>query len=74
MSARLDRGNSSLNWDGKHFTIDMGFPQGDKKMIWHEIWSSITATSFTQTGEMGELGGPLKRAVTIYGGKSGAAY
>jgi hypothetical protein len=41
MSARLDRGNSSLNWDGKHFTIDMGFPQGDNKMIWHEIWSSI---------------------------------
>lgn len=31
--------------------------------------SGITATSFTQTGEMGEVGGPLKRAVTIHGTK-----
>lgn len=64
--------NSSLNWDGKRLTIDMGFPQGEKKMTWHEIWSGITATSFTQTGEMGELGGPLKPAVTIHGTKSEA--
>ena len=63
--------NSSLNWDGKQLTIDMGFPQGDKKMTWHEVWSGITATSFTQIGEMGEVGSPLKRAVTINGTKSG---
>ena len=61
--------NSSLNWDAKRLTIDMGFPQGEKKMTWHEVWSGITATSFTQTGEMGELGGPLKPAVTIHGTK-----
>ena len=59
--------NSSLNWDGKQLTIDMEFPQNDKKMTWHEVWSGITATSFTQTGDMGEVGGPLKRAVTIHG-------
>jgi hypothetical protein len=61
--------NSSLNWDGKQLTIDLGFPQNGKKMTWHEIWSGITATSFTQIGEMGEVGGPLKRAVTIHGTK-----
>ncbi len=61
--------NSSLKWDGKQLTIDMGFPQNGKKMTWHEVWSGITATSFTQTGEMGEVGGPLKRAVAIHGTK-----
>jgi hypothetical protein len=61
--------NSSLNWDGNQLTIDMGFPQNEKKMTWHEVWSGITAASFTQVGEMGEVGGPLKRAVTIHGTK-----
>ena len=58
--------NSSLKWDGKQFTIDLGFPQNGKSRTWHAVWSGITATSFTQTGEMGEVGGPLKRAVTIH--------
>jgi len=66
--------NSSLNWDGKELTIDMEFPQNGKKMIWHEVWSGITASSFTQTGEMGEAGGRLKRAVTIHGTKRGDAH
>jgi hypothetical protein len=61
--------NSSLNWDGKQMTIDMEFPQEGKKMTWHEVWSGITSTSFTQTGDMGEVGGPLKRVVTIHGTK-----
>jgi hypothetical protein len=38
-------------------------------MLWHEVWSDITATSFKQIGDMGEFGGPLKRAVTIQGTK-----
>jgi hypothetical protein len=38
-------------------------------MLWHEVWSDITATSFTQTGDVGEVGGALKRAVTIHGTK-----
>jgi hypothetical protein len=61
--------NSSLNWDGKQLTIDLDFPEHGKKMTWHEVWSSITPISFTQTGEMGEVGGPLKKAVTIHGSK-----
>jgi hypothetical protein len=64
--------NSSLNWDGKQLTIDMEFPQNGKRMIWHEVWSGITTTAFTQTGDMGEIGGPLKRAVTIHGTKLAA--
>lgn len=47
-----------------------GCPQGEKKMVWHEVWSDITATSFTQTGDMGEVGGPLKRALTIHAVKA----
>ena len=61
--------NSTLKWDGKQLTIDMQFPQKDKKMLWHEVWSDITPTSFTQTGDIGEVGGPMKRAVTIHGTK-----
>ncbi len=66
--------NSSLNWDGKQLTINMEFPRNGKKMIWHEVWSSISATSFTQTGEMGEVGAPLKRAITIHGTIRGDAH
>ena len=66
--------NSSLNWDGKQLAIDLGFPQNCKQMTWHEVWSGITAASFTQTAEMGEVGGPLKRAVTIRGTKRGDAH
>ena len=61
--------NSSLQWDGKQLTIDLQFPQSGKNMTWHEVWSGITATSFTQIGEMGAAGGPLKRAITIHGTK-----
>jgi hypothetical protein len=61
--------NSTLKWDGKQLVIEMQFPQGEKKMVWHEVWSDLTATSFTQTGDMGEVGAPLKRAVTIHGTK-----
>lgn len=62
--------NATLDWDGKELTINMQFPQDGKKMLWHEVWSGITATSFTQTGQVGEVGGAAKRAVTIHGAKS----
>ncbi len=61
--------NSSLKWDGKQLIIDMEFPENGKKMLWHEVWSDISLTSFTQTGDMGEVGASLKRAVTIRGTK-----
>jgi hypothetical protein len=62
--------NSTLKWDGKQLTIDMQFPEHEKKMLWHEVWSDISPTSFTQIGDVGEVGGPLKRAVTIHGTKN----
>jgi len=62
--------NSSLKWDGEQLMIDMEFPRGEEKMIWHEVWSGISTNAFTQTGDMGEVGGSLKRAVTIHGTKS----
>ena len=61
--------SSSLKWDGKQLVVDMEFPQGGKKMLWHEVWFGFTGNSFTQTGDMGEVGGPLKRVVTIQGTK-----
>jgi len=61
--------NSSLKWDGKQLTVDMEFPQNDKKMTWHEVWFGFSSNSFTQTGDMGQVGGPLKRVVTIHGTK-----
>ena len=64
--------NSTLNWDGKQLTIDLQFSEHGKKMQWHEVWSDITTTSFTQAGDEGEVGGQLKRAVTIHGAKGAA--
>ena len=62
---------SKLNWDGKRLTVDFVFPQGTKLMLWHEEFGDFTGNSFMQTGDMGEVGGPLKRVVTIHARKVG---
>jgi len=64
----------TMKWDGKEFTIDEleTSPDG-KKMMWHEVWSEITPTSFTQTGDMGEPSGPFKRFLTIHGTRLAAS-
>ena len=59
--------NSSLKWD--ELTVDLEFPQNGKKMTWHEVWFGFSSNSFTQTGDMGQVGGPLKRVITIHGTK-----
>lgn len=58
----------TMKWDGKQFTIDEleTSPEG-KKTMWHEVWSDITSSSFTQTGDTCELGGSCKRFFTIHG-------
>ena len=57
----------TMSWDGKEFIIDeVETSAGGKKSIWHEVWSDITPTSFTQTGEYGEPGGPRKRLFTVH--------
>jgi len=54
-----------VRWDGKRLVIDLRFLKDGKWMVWHEVWSDITPTSFTQTGDMGEAGKPVRRVVTI---------
>jgi hypothetical protein len=62
---------SKLNWDGHRLTVDLVFPQGPKMMLWHEEFADFTADSFTQTGDMGEVGGTLKRVLTIHAKRVG---
>src|SRR5690348_16436720 len=57
----------TMNWDGKQFVIDeVETSTSGKKSIWHEVWSHISPTSFVQTGEYGDPGGPKKRLFTIH--------
>jgi hypothetical protein len=57
----------AMSWDGKQFVIDeVETSTAGKKSIWHEVWSDITPTSFVQTGEYGDPGGPGKRMFTIH--------
>ena len=58
----------TITWDGRQLTIDeiQTSPTG-KKSQWHETYSNITPTSFLQVGESGEIGGPLKKVVTLHG-------
>ena len=57
----------TMNWDGKQFVIDeMETSKSGKKSVWHEVWSDITPTSFVQTGEYGDPGGPRKSLFTIH--------
>jgi hypothetical protein len=56
----------TMTWDGKQFIIDELETHNNKKTTWHEVWSDITPTSFTQTGESSEPGGPRKRLFTIH--------
>lgn len=58
--------NTVLKWDGKQFVFDTQFLRGSKKIAWHEVFSDITPTSFIQTADIGEKGGPLKRWLTIH--------
>ncbi|HZT71709.1 MAG TPA: DUF1579 family protein [Terriglobia bacterium] len=59
----------TMSWDGKQLVIDEIETHDGKKTLWHEVWSDITPTSFTQTGDISEPGGPAKRFMTIHGTK-----
>ena len=57
----------TMKWDGKQFTIDeLETSLDGKKTMWHEVWTDITPTSFTQAGDTCELGGSCKRFLTIH--------
>lgn len=55
-----------LAWDGKALTVDFKDAKDPKKLVWHEVFSEITPTSFLQTGDVGQPDGSLKRWVTIH--------
>ena len=59
-----------MNWDGKEFVIDEKEVHGGKRSAWHEVWSGITSTSFTQTGDSTPEGGSAKRLFTIQATKT----
>jgi ketosteroid isomerase-like protein len=63
----------TIGWDGKQFTVDEWETHDGKKSLWHEVWSDITPSSFTQSGEYGEPGGPRKRLFTIHATKNATA-
>lgn len=56
-------------WDGKRLVLHMEDEQQGKKMIWHEVFSDITSTSYTQTVDIGESPNQLKRWLTIHAKK-----
>jgi hypothetical protein len=53
--------------------IHAQFERAGKKLVWQAVFSDITPTSFTQTGFIGEPGGPLNRVVTIQATKMASA-
>lgn len=58
--------NGATKWENNELVINTEFERNGKKLVWHEVFSEITPTSFTQTADMGEKGGTLKRWVTIH--------
>ena len=54
----------TMSWDGKQFIINEWETHGGKKTLWHEVWSDITPTSFTQTGDVQIPGGATTRFFT----------
>ncbi len=59
-------GPGSMTWDGKQQVVQNEFPRDGKTFIWHEVLTDVTPTSFVQTADIGEKGGPLKRWLTIH--------
>lgn len=59
----------TMTWDGRQFAIEEQETHGGKKTVWHEVWTDITATSFTQTGETEGPDGSRKRVFTVHAKK-----
>jgi hypothetical protein len=56
-------------WDGKQLVLDTEVDIAGTKYIWHEAISVTSATSFTQTVDIGETGGAMRRWLTSDGTK-----
>ena len=56
----------ALSWDGKQLIVDIKSDKDPTKLVWHEVFSNITANSFLQTADVGQPDGSLKRWATIH--------
>lgn len=56
----------SLSWDGKRLVVDFKSGKDPSKLVWHEVFSDITPTSFLQTADVGQPDGSLKRWMTVH--------
>ena len=54
----------TMSWDGNQFIINEWETHDGKKTLWHEVWSDITPTSYTQTGDVEVPGGATTRFFT----------
>ena len=59
----------TITWDEKTLTLDEIETHNGKKTVWHEAWSKITPTSFTQTGSVTQPDGSTANFMTIQGTK-----
>jgi hypothetical protein len=53
-------------WDGKQLVLHLEGDQDGKKLVWQEVISDITPNSFTQSADISDSGGPLKRWFTTH--------
>lgn len=60
----------TITWDEKTLALDEIETHDGKKTIWHEAWSKITPTSFTQTGDVTQPDGSTTHFMTIQGTKA----
>lgn len=60
----------TVTWDGHTLAIHEVETHDGKKTVWHESWSNITSTSFTQTGDVTQPDGSTARFMTIQGTKT----
>lgn len=59
----------TLAWEGNKIVVTSEFERDGKDFAWHEVVSDITPTSFTQTADIGPIGGKSKRWLTIHATK-----
>lgn len=55
-----------LSWDGRSFVVDFRDPKNPTRIVWHEVFTDITPTTFVQTADIGQTDGSLKRWMTIH--------
>lgn len=56
----------SLDWDGRRLVVDIHDRKDPARLIWHEVFSDITPTTFLQTADVAMPDGSMKRWATIH--------